>query len=140
MQGGRTDFSGFVLRHFVLGVLLAGFALAVGIAGLRDVDLWRDEVLASALIEIVCTPSPISSLDPTCEQVNIPPSSPSYGQMFRESGSEEIYESYVEIHLLGIHPFPIPPTRLQTAPSKTTMYPTSLAFVHKLQTSQISFP
>lgn len=63
MQGGGTDFSGFVLRHFVLGVLLAALALAVGIAGLGDVDLWRDEVLASALIEVVCAPSPISSLE-----------------------------------------------------------------------------
>lgn len=47
----------------MLGVLLAALALAVGIAGLGDVDLWRDEALASALIEVVCAPSPISSLE-----------------------------------------------------------------------------
>lgn len=46
----------------MLGVLLAGLALAVGIAGLGDVDLWRDKVLASALIKVVCfSPSASSS-------------------------------------------------------------------------------
>lgn len=39
MVQGETDFSGFVLRHFVLRVLLAGPALAVGVARLGDVDL-----------------------------------------------------------------------------------------------------
>ena len=34
-----TYFARFVLCHFVLGVFLAFFALAVGAAGFRDVDL-----------------------------------------------------------------------------------------------------
>lgn len=34
-----TYFAGFVLCDFVLGVFLAFFALAVGAAGFRDVDL-----------------------------------------------------------------------------------------------------
>ena len=34
-----TYFAGFVLGDFVLGVFLAFFALAVGAAGFRDVDL-----------------------------------------------------------------------------------------------------
>lgn len=39
MRKWGTDFPGFVLGHLVLGVLLAGLALAVGVAGLGDVDL-----------------------------------------------------------------------------------------------------
>ena len=34
-----TDFAGFVLRYFVLGVLLAVLALAVGATSLWNVDL-----------------------------------------------------------------------------------------------------
>ena len=36
---GRMYFAGFVLRDFVLGVLLAVFAFAVGAPGFGDVDL-----------------------------------------------------------------------------------------------------
>lgn len=46
-QEGRTHFAGFVLRDFVLCVLLAVFAFAVGPAGFGYIDLWR-EVLAYA--------------------------------------------------------------------------------------------
>lgn len=35
----RTDFAGFILRHFVLGMLLAIFSFAVCTAGFGYVDL-----------------------------------------------------------------------------------------------------
>ena len=38
-MGVDAYFSGLVLCDFVLGVLFAGLALAVGATGLRDVDL-----------------------------------------------------------------------------------------------------
>jgi len=37
----QRGFAGFVLGDFVLGVLLAVLALAVGAAGFRYVDLWK---------------------------------------------------------------------------------------------------
>lgn len=37
----RADLSGFVLRDFMLGVLLAFLPFAIGPAGFGDVHLWR---------------------------------------------------------------------------------------------------
>jgi hypothetical protein len=42
-QGRHCHLSGLVLRHLVLGVLLAVLALAVGAARFRNVDLAREE-------------------------------------------------------------------------------------------------
>jgi len=39
-QVADAYFAGFVLRNFVLGVLLASFALAVGATSLGNVDLY----------------------------------------------------------------------------------------------------
>lgn len=52
MRGWETDLSGLVLGNLVLGVLLAALALAVGLTGLRNVDLQRYVLLASALIHL----------------------------------------------------------------------------------------
>lgn len=53
MRGWETDLSGLVLGNLVLGVLLAALALAVGLTGLRNVDLQRYVLLASALIHLL---------------------------------------------------------------------------------------
>lgn len=41
----------------MLGVLLAGLALAIGLTGLGDVDLEKTEVLASALSHVLLLPN-----------------------------------------------------------------------------------
>lgn len=50
---------------------------------------------------------PVSS--PACEQVNIPPSSPSYGQRFRESGSKVTMTSRLLKSTFSASIFPSPP-------------------------------
>ncbi len=52
--GGRAYLAGFVLSDFVLGVFLAGLALAVGSTCLRDVDLEKESWLVNrACVDVV---------------------------------------------------------------------------------------
>ena len=58
-RGGRveTNFAGFVLCDFVLGVFLAALALAVSAAGLRNVDLMTHDNVSCGFIR--CREPPV---------------------------------------------------------------------------------